>query len=225
MNPIDMLLEQHPVFSHFGAGERAELARRAQRRETSKGEVISLYGDVWPYLLMIERGRVNGVKESSEGRQLIVLSLGAGEVFWGLAFFKEGAGTPVTMIAPEASRLYLWHRNVLVPLLLGNGPALWSLTQLMITRMQQVSEIVEGLAFQPVAARLAGLILKQFGQAGDTSVERSLTLDEMAAMVGSTREMVCRILYRFADESLIEVTRTGFKLTDEAGLAELANQV
>jgi len=95
----------------------------------------------------------------------------------------------------------------------------------MITRMQQVSEIVEGLAFQPVAARLAGLILKQFGQAGDTSVERSLTLDEMAAMVGSTREMVCRILYRFADESLIEVTRTEFKLTDEAGLAELANQV
>lgn len=225
MNAIDMLLEQHPVFSHFSAEERADLARRAQRREARKGEIISLYGDVWPYLLMIERGRVNGVKESSEGRQLIVLSLGAGEVFWGLGFFKEGAATPVTMVVPEASRLYLWHRDVLVPLLLANGSALWSLTQLMMMRMQQVSQIVEGLAFQPVAARLAGLILRQFGQAGDTSVERNLTLDEMAAMVGSTREMVCRILYRFADESLIEVTRTEFTLTDEEGLARLSEQV
>ena len=221
----EALLAQHPVFMPFNAAERAELSRRALRREYQRGEIISLYGDVWPYLLMVDSGRVMGVKESSEGRQLIVINLGSGEVFWGLAFFNEGAATPVTLIAHDDSILYLWSREALLPLLLENGSALWSLAQLMVTRMQQASQIVEGLAFQPVAGRLARLILDQFGRSGDQSVARSLTLDEMAAMVGSTREMVCRILYRFADEDLIEVTRTEFRLTDEQGLAELAERV
>jgi CRP/FNR family transcriptional regulator len=46
------------------------------------------------------------------------------------------------------------------------------------------------------------------------SIERSLTLDEMAARIGSTREMVCRLLYKFSDEGLIKITRTEFTIID-----------
>jgi CRP-like cAMP-binding protein len=99
----------------------------------------------------------------------------------------------------------------------------WELCRLMIQRMQRASVIVEELAFQPIAGRLASLLLDHFESAGDTSIHRHLTLDEMAARVGTTREMVCRALYRFADKKLINVTRTEFVLTDKDGLAHIAD--
>jgi hypothetical protein len=54
------------------------------------------------------------------------------------------------------------------------------------------------------------------------SIPRALTLDELAARLGTTREVVCRTLYRFADKNLINVTRTEFVLSDREGLARLA---
>ena len=51
-----------------------------------------------------------------------------------------------------------------------------------------------------------------------------MTLDEMAAHIGSTREMVCRILQRFANQGLIEITRTEFSFTDREQLNLLAQK-
>jgi len=73
-----------------------------------------------------------------------------------------------------------------------------------------------------VAGRLARLLLEHFETAGESSIARHLTLDEMAARVGSTREMVCRALYSFSDRNLIEVTRTEFVLRDRNGLSQVA---
>jgi hypothetical protein len=49
-----------------------------------------------------------------------------------------------------------------------------------------------------------------------------MTLDEMASRVGTTREMVCRILYKFADKKWIDITRTEFRLVDPSGLQRMA---
>lgn len=51
-----------------------------------------------------------------------------------------------------------------------------------------------------------------------------MTLDEMAAQIGTTREMVCRMLYRFSNNEMIQVTRTEFVLTDRDGLCKLAER-
>jgi transcription initiation factor IIE alpha subunit len=53
---------------------------------------------------------------------------------------------------------------------------------------------------------------------------RSLTLDEMAARIGTSREIICRTLYRFADKGFIDVTRTEFQLTDRDGLSQVAEK-
>ena len=65
-------------------------------------------------------------------------------------------------------------------------------------------------------------MLERYGSKGEDPVARDLTLDTMAAYVGTTPEMVCRVLYRFSDENLIHITRTEFSITDQAGLAALA---
>ncbi|HEC22124.1 MAG TPA: Crp/Fnr family transcriptional regulator [Chloroflexi bacterium] len=221
MNGLPEPVARTPLFSLLSEKQRDEVARVARRREFQKGELIALYGDIWPYLLVVGEGTLNAVKESSGGRRLIVLTLEPGDVFWGPAFFNDGASMPVTIEARRASRVYLWDRESLLPVLLKNGPALWELCRLMVVRMQQASEIVEGLAFRPVAVRLARFIIERFGDSANTPVARDLTLDEMAAMVGTTREQVCRILYRFASEGLIKITRTEFVLTDKDSLSRL----
>lgn len=83
----------------------------------------------------------------------------------------------------------------------------------MVQRMMNASDIVDGLAFQPVASRLAHLLLEEY-PADQLAVERHLTLDEMASRIGSTREMVCRILYRFATQGAIQINRTEFIFKD-----------
>lgn len=131
---------------------------------------------------------------------------------------------PVTLEARETSRLFLWSRETMEPILSHNGRVSWELCRLMAGRMQRASTILEEMAFQPVAGRLARLLLDHFEMAGDAAISRHLTLDEMASRIGTTREMVCRALYSFSDKSLIEVTRTEFVLTNREGLARLVER-
>jgi CRP-like cAMP-binding protein len=109
-----------------------------------------------------------------------------------------------------------------VPVIKENGEMSWKLCQIMIERMQLASEIVEDLAFQPVMGRLAGLILDEFGDAEDDFMTRELTLDEMAGRIGSTREMVCRHLYKFAENGVIQINRTELKIIDREMLRKQA---
>jgi CRP/FNR family transcriptional regulator len=92
----------------------------------------------------------------------------------------------------------------------------------MIRRVQLASEIVEQLAFHPIAGRLARLLIESVGEDPAKPIPRDLTLDEMAARIGTTREVVCRFLHRFSDQGLIEITRTEFSVTDQKGLKELS---
>jgi CRP-like cAMP-binding protein len=222
MVSLNEWLEKHPVFASLSEAQRLAFATHASQRQLRKGEAMALQGDVWPYLFLVAEGEVDAVKMSSEGRNLLVTTFRAGELFWGVAFFQDEATLVATLEAHSPSRVFLWTRQFAEPVFLANGRMGWELCRLMIQRMQRASAIVEELAFQPVAGRLARLLLDHFTSAGEKSIGRSLTLDEMAARVGTTREMVCRALYRFADKDLIEVTRTEFVLTDKNGLRRMA---
>jgi len=221
MKNLPDLIARNPVFGSIAQSDLKQVTQMASSRSYQKGEKVILFGDIWPYLFLVGVGLIDAMKESSEGRSLRVASFGAGELFWGLAFFHEDALMPVTLDVREDSLLYLWSRASILPILIRNGQASWELSCLMAERMQRASELVEGLAFHPVAGRLARLLLDNFEMAGDSAISRHLTLDEMAARIGTTREMVCRTLYGFSDKKLIEVTRTEFVLTDREGLSKL----
>jgi CRP-like cAMP-binding protein len=222
MEQLTELLRSHPIFASLDEAVRNHLANQAVRRDLKKGERLVMQGDVWPYLFLVAEGELDAVKVSGEGRNLLVTTFGTGELFWGLAFFQDGAPLLATLEAHVPSRVYLWPRQFIEPIFYEHGRMSWELCRLMIQRMQRASTIVEELAFQPVSGRLARLLLDDFESIGEAAIARHLTLDEMAARVGTTREMVCRALYRFADKKLIDVTRTEFVLTDKDGLRRAA---
>jgi CRP/FNR family transcriptional regulator len=215
MKDLDQLLQNNSVFTVLTPVEREQVKAQAVQKRVGKGEALAHNGDVWPFLFVVERGAIQGLKESREGRSLNVIALESGDLFWGAAFFEENAPLPVMLQAQQESRIWLWRREWLLPILWDNGRFSWELSRLMVRRMQRASEIVEELAFQPVRGRLARLLLGHFGdEAMDEFVARDLTLDEMAARVGTKREMVCRLLYQFAEEGAIEISRTEFMITN-----------
>lgn len=222
MSSLSNTLSANPVFSSLNAADVTRLADWAIVKTYRPGEMVTLAGDCWPYLFLVSEGSILALKESSEGRSLIVAEISAGEVFWGLAFFDAELPNPVTLQCRETAKLVLWQREEIQPLLLANGQLTWELARAMVRRMLRASEVIEGLAFQPIASRLARLLLEQ-APPDRQSVPRSLTLDELAARLGTSREVVCRALYRFAGEGLINVTRTEFTLTDRDGLARVAD--
>jgi len=213
---------ENDLFSRFPQTEQDRLIDISIEKTYPKDQWITHYGSDWPYLFLVEKGQVTAIKESPEGRSLVVITLDKGEVFWGVGFFKEGIGMPVALVANQETRLRLWSRETLEPFMINNGQFTWDLTQLMAERMMRASKILEDLAFHPVAGRLAHLLLEQFEEQQGDTVSRDLTLDDMAARIGSTREMVCRHLYQFADNGAIQINRTEFKITDQGMLQNFA---
>jgi CRP-like cAMP-binding protein len=214
-------LAQNQVFSHLDKTALQKLSDCAQTRRFQSGEWIAHNGDVWSNLFFIRRGKVTAIKESPEGRSLTLATFTAGEIFWGLAFFIENAPMPAALKASDNCELLLWSHDDLMPFIVADGRLSWELTRLVIQRVQFVSEIVEKLAFQPLTRRVARLLLDQF-PSGQDIVPRHLTLDEMASRVGTTREIVCRILYRFAEQGAIQINRTEFMFLNRSLLEEHA---
>jgi len=98
----------------------------------------------------------------------------------------------------------------------------WELSRLAMGRILYASEILESMTFHPIGVRLARLLMGISGGENQVAIERNLTLDDMAARIGSTREMVCRLLYKFSDEGLIRITRTEFTIMDQENLEKKA---
>jgi CRP/FNR family transcriptional regulator len=219
------LLRQFPFFASLPATDLTRLADFAVVKDYTTDDSLTRAGEIWPYLFLIADGKVNAIKDSIEGRSLVVAELEKGDIFWGLAFFLDNTQNPVTLQFTCPSTAFLWHKEKILPLMLERGKLTWELSQLMVVRMLQASQVIEELAFTPVAGRLARLLLDYPGKGESGPISRSLTLEEMAARIGSTREVVCRFLQRFADAGMIRITRTEFEITDGGKLTNVALKV
>ena len=217
-------IDRLPLFDGLPQAARSNIVQTAIVRKWTAREIIVHMGDVWPYLFVVMEGQISAIKESAKGRELTVTSLTAGDVFWGLAFFIEELPMPVLFQAQADTTLCMWDRERFVPIIQRNGKMSWMLCQLMVSRMQLASEIVEELAFQPVMNRLSNLILEMFGESDTEYMEREMTLDEMASRIGTTREMVCRHLYRLAEWGAIDVSRTQLRIENRTLLEKQAGR-
>ena len=223
MPTISTLLSTHPLFGSLDSVDIAFLAESSIERHYPKGAFIAHMGDIWPYLFIVSEGTFEALKMSREGRNLLVRTINSGDIFWGLAFFHEGEPMPVTLQASTASKILLWSTETLQPVIVRNGKLAWELSRLMINYMIGASSMVDGLAFQPVAGRVAQFLLERY-PTDHKNLPRNLTLDEMAARTGTTREMVCRFLQQFANNGAIEITRTEFSIVNRKKLENISKK-
>ncbi|MEE9512716.1 MAG: helix-turn-helix domain-containing protein, partial [Anaerolineales bacterium] len=120
------------------------------------------------------------------------------------------------------TKIRLWSKDEILSMIQRNPDVIWAVTCRLISIMRHAREIIYGLAFQPVSARLSQLILDRFHDVDDPLAERDLTLDQIAAMISSTPQVVCRVMYQFQEEGLVELSRATIKLLDPKGLKKIS---
>lgn len=220
MENIGADLARLEVFGQFSGKERKELARLATRRSLKKGERLCSQGEYWPFVFYIASGVLRSMIGTPDGRTYVVYQWGQGEEFWSHSIL-DGDPMPSTLEAQEDTMIYQWHGETVFPILLRNHDAVRALLKRQTRLIRKRRESIYNLAFNPVASRLAKLIIEKYMDAESPTVQRDLTLEEMAAMVASSPEVVCRILYQFQDDGFLNVDRATITLQNRQGLENL----
>ena len=209
------LMHSVPYFARLDTAAMQAAAARAVCRNYGRGAVIFLEGDPCAGLHVIEEGRVRLYKISAEGREQVVKLLGPGEFFNEVAVFDEGSNPVSAMAALDAT---LWVIDCAsMGDLVSRFPALAeAVIENLAARSRHLLSLVEDLSLRTVSARLAKLLLSQ-AQTG-RAAPRLTSQQEMAAQLGTVREMVGRVLRTFEDEGLIQLDRHRIIILDREGL-------
>ncbi len=213
------LLRSIPYFVHLDEAALEAVARAAIRRHYGKDEVIFLEDDSSAGLCIVEEGRIKLFKVSLDGREQVVKLLGPGEFFNEVAVL-DGGPNPVSAMAALESTLWIINRNAMSDLLARYPALAQGVIENLAARARHLISLVEDLSLRTVSARLAKLLLTQ--AVGGDEAPRRLTQQEMAAQLGTVREMVGRALRSFEEEGLIRFDRHRIIILDQEGLENKA---
>lgn len=211
------------VFGQLNHSERAGLARLARKRAVGKGEILCHQGDNWLQVVYIANGQLRSSINSPDGRSYIISTWETGEIFWAHTIFDQ-MPMPSTLEAVRASTLYQWNGKDAFEIVLRNPAATRALLKRQTSLIRRRRENIYGLVFNPVVSRLAKLIVGKFSALENLTIQRDLTLDEMAGMVATSPVVVCRLLYQFQTEGILTIKRASITLNDRNALERLIEQ-
>ena len=217
------LLSTAEVFRKLADQERETLSRLANKRHIRKGEIIFYQEDLWSNVCYIATGELRSVINSPDGRSYIISPWAAGEVFWAHTLF-DGLPMPSTLEASRASTIYQWKGEDVLKIVLGNQEATRDLLCRQVSLIRRRRENIYSLVFNPVVSRLAKLIVNKFESTDNPTVQRDLTLEEMAGMIATSPVVVCRLLYRFQADGILSINRASITLNDRKALECLVGQ-
>ncbi len=213
-------LTTHTILKTLPPDELRKLFRAANPKTLAPGAYLCHQGDVCPQMIYLYSGEIRWLLLSMDGKEHILQTLTDRTLFWTHSFF-DNQPMPASLIASKESIIYTWEQEVVLPTFYRYPQTMFAVMGILTGFMRQAREIIYGLAFQPVASRLAQVILAQAKTAASTTLERDLTLDEIATMCASSPEVICRLLYKFQRNGLIEVTRTHITIKDIEKLQQL----
>jgi CRP/FNR family cyclic AMP-dependent transcriptional regulator len=213
------LVRSVPYFAHLDETALRAVAEGAISSRYGEGEIIFLEGDPCAGLCIIEEGRVKLFKVSQEGREQIVKLLGPGEFFNEVAVL-DGGPNPVSAMAALESTLRVIGRDTMLHLLARHPAIAVGVIENLAARARHLLSLVEDLSLRTVSSRLAKLLVTE--AAADDEAPRRMTQQEMAAQLGTVREMVSRALRSFEEEGLIRFDRHRIVVLDAEGLERKA---
>jgi CRP-like cAMP-binding protein len=216
------LLRRLPYFRSVPADHVQALASRLRERHYQAGDMIFRKGDTSEGLGVVLRGRVRTVTTSPEGREQVLKMFGPGRTFADLAVF-DNEPQPAEAIAVSETTVVFIPQGDLLRLLTRHPDAAIEVIRLFASRLRAYKQMVEDLSLRPVVARVARLLVDR-ARGAQTLVEESAssspeyTQDEMAALVGSVREVVQRALKTLEHAGLIQMTRGRIQIIDVEAL-------
>lgn len=213
------------LFDDISPVEMQEMDRITRMEEVKKRQPLYLPGDPSSNVYLLKQGRVKIANTAPSGKEVTFEILEPGEVFGELDVLEDSPRSTSAEALDDAlicviprkdfDRYLAMHPNVTV-----------KLTKLIGLRLKKIQSRVEDLVFRDVPARLAHLLLELrksegVAEGSGSRLRVKLTHQEMANLIGCSRETVSTVLGQFRDEALIRMDGRALVILNEKGLSRL----
>lgn len=208
------MLNEVELFSDLSDEELEEIASRAINKTFPRNTIIVHEGDTSDSFYVIASGRVKVYLSDEEGREIVLNTHGPGDYFGELSLFDKKPRS-ASVITTEETRLSLISRDEFETAINHNSHIAIKVIRGLVQRLRIATENVKSLALMDVYGRVARLLLQlAVERDGALLVEEKLTQQDIADRVGSSREMISRILKDLKSGGYIEIHDKQIRIND-----------
>ncbi len=217
--PIDQeVIRKAPLFTALDDAASVSLLANMVSVKISKGSVLFAEGDEGDQLYVIAEGKLKLGTSSGDGRENLLSILGPGEMFGELSLFDPGPRTSTATAVTDVKLLSLGQEKLL-PWLAENPKVALQLLARLAQRLRRTNEAVGDLVFSDVPGRVAKALIdlgERFGKKTEEGlfVHHDLTQEELAQLVGASRETVNKALADFAGRNWLKLDGRAVLITD-----------
>ena len=220
------VLKKLPLLQDLTHDTLARLAESVQLLDLRRRHVIYLPGDPGRAVYFLSTGRVKISKVTRDGKELTLDYRGPGEIFGEICLIDGGPREEMAE-AMDSAVVAEVDRNLFERLIQREGLVGYRLCKILAQRRREIENKLENLVFKDVNSKLAELLLRLAVEYGiddsrGTLVALKITHQEMANLIGSTRETVSLTLSQFKRSGLIQTEGRKVILADREGLRALA---
>lgn len=197
-----------PLFSDLADTELKLIVARAISRRYLASEAIFSEGEPCSGLYVVEKGHVRVFKSSQDGREQVLAIEGPASSVAELPVF-DGGSYPASASAVDEAELLFISKEDFQALCLENPKVALKVLRVVSRRLRGLVSMIEQLSFMTVRHRLAALLLRMAKTGKPTkegiAFELSASNQELAAQIGTVRELVSRNLSQLQDEGLLHL--------------------
>jgi CRP-like cAMP-binding protein len=218
--PERRLLDATDLFAGLPREVLDVLRSHAEVRRLSRNEVIFEQGDASAALFVVQDGRIAIATPSGDGRESVLAVLEEGALFGELPLFDDEPRSADARALTDSTVIELGYepvRNVL-----GERPELlWHIVRLLSLRLRSTNEALEDAVFLDVPARTAKRILELAGESERFTLP--VTQEELASMVGASRERVNKAISLFVRLGWLEIAgRNNYRILNRDAMEDRA---
>ena len=219
---VETVLRKTPLFASLTEDETQALRRRVTSRQYDRGEILFSEGDACRGLFIVGRGKIRIFKLSASGREQTLAIEGPGSSFAELPVF-DGGSYPASAAASEEAEVLFISRKDFQDFCREHPDVGLKVIAVVGSRLRRLVGIIEDLSFTTVRQRLIALILR-LAQTSTTRssegvhVELAKSQQDLAAELGTVRELISRNLGRLQAEGYLDVNGRSIVVKDVAGL-------
>jgi len=212
-----------PLFQSLTESDRETLAGSFVRHSFDRGEMIFRQGDQGVHLYLVESGRIKITTLAPDGREAFVAIMGPGQVFGELSLF-EGQQRTADARAMEPTLLHALAHDDFRPYVAAHPEVAWELLRVLARMVRRQDQAIQDMVFLDVGGRVARRLLDLAQQHGDPSgdgtvrIDVPITQEELAQMVGASRESVNKALGSFMDRGWVTLEGRHYIITDTDSL-------
>jgi len=217
-NPPDhfALLRHVPLLSSLGEQQLAAIAPLVRRRSVPKGKPVVNEGESTNTLYLILSGRAKVQRSDADGKEVILAVLGSGEYFGEMSLIDDMPHS-ATVLPLESCELLTLSKDDFRAVVTHNSEIAMVIMRGLVQRLRAADGKIESLALLDVYGRVARVLLEfSETEGGERVVRGKLPRQDLAKMVGASREMVSRVMRDLENEGFIVVRPDNSLLLNES---------